>query len=137
MKDESLEVESKPHRVEFDAKELEYYSYLRTIVEANEISYWIGNPSVSIINGAIGLAPLTTPSHPYDAYQDYLEHTRRLNILETPQDNSPIKPEHPSESREDLRLRSQCLALCGIPNSKSPVEILENSLFGQYMSAII
>lgn len=31
---------------EENEKKLEYYSYVRNVMESKEFSYWIGNPSV-------------------------------------------------------------------------------------------
>lgn len=47
---------------EFDEKSMEYYSMLRGLVEEAEVNYWIGNPSVEIINGTISLLPLHKPT---------------------------------------------------------------------------
>ena len=44
--------------MEYNKETVEYYSYLRTLVEQTETPYWIGNPSVEIINGTIELLPL-------------------------------------------------------------------------------
>lgn len=44
--------------VEDDQGSIEYYAYLRSIMEIDQMSYWIGNPSVEIINGNITLAKL-------------------------------------------------------------------------------
>ena len=43
---------------QFDQKSLEYLSLLPTFIDENEIGYWIGNPSVEIINGLITLKDL-------------------------------------------------------------------------------
>lgn len=41
----------------------------------------------------ITLAPLCVPSDPFDTHQEYLEQTRRINLLDIPQEDSPTKPE--------------------------------------------
>lgn len=39
--------------IAYNKEHLEYYSYLREVLEAPEVSYWMGNPSVQITNGII------------------------------------------------------------------------------------
>jgi hypothetical protein len=51
---------------EFDQRELEYYSLLRGFIEDSEVSYWIGNPAVEILNGNIKLRPIIRPEQNHE-----------------------------------------------------------------------
>jgi hypothetical protein len=73
------------------------------MMKCSEIGYWIGNPSVEITSGDIFLQKMNFPP---------VSEQKPLELLI----NKLRELNHPE---------SRCLALMGIPNSKSPIEISE------------
>ena len=82
------------------------------------MDYWIGNPSVSISNGTLRFLPLALPTEPLLHHANYLSRLRELNVLPSQEEGG------------------RWLALCGIPNSKSPVEVLESGQLNEYRGAV-
>lgn len=54
-RDDFIIMQSDTFEIAYNEEQLEYYSYLRESLEASEIDYWMGNPSVQITNGSIHL----------------------------------------------------------------------------------
>lgn len=53
-----------------NGQRIEYYAYIRETMECKEVHYWIGNPSVEIINGTIYLKPAPClPNKKMDNYE--------------------------------------------------------------------
>lgn len=102
---------------------------------------------MEILNGSVFLEPLKLPHRHEDTYEEYLDAVRRVNVRqgqgeggeekEREEGGEKAQEEEREEEAQEERERSRCLLLCGIPNNKTPVEIIENSHFREYGSAIL
>lgn len=102
-------------------QKLQYFSYIRDIMETKEINYWIGNPSVQIINGTIFLKPgiPVQTCQRIDSYEEYLiQYRKRLE----------------EQIQEEDKMMGRTIVLIGIPNSKNPIEVCDR--LGGYLEWI-